>query len=287
MSRKHAGLDSEYSHDDTLKRLLSEALECRSQLKNKQEALIQLWIGGAKEDQLKRCSAASRQEFLGVQLSSSCGYNWQKVFTVGADGLDSVLGPVIIPLDLPPCQTALIWESVLALENSRIVQLGQLRIFTDKLCPDLVISQHALCHEKFASAIAGLVLAASEVLTSVDIRQNEYPLQTKLDISRAVCCSTSISSFNALTVQNNMHEEFSNLVRRNENSGNIPSLHSMVPENMISLRFLDMTANSPKVELDFDEEEWEFVLSRAMRQYTHPADWKQLQIRNIRVKRAV
>ena len=84
-----------------------------------------------------------------------------------------------------------------------------------------------------------------------------------------------------------MHEEFSNLVRRNENSGNIPSLHSMVPENMISLRFLDMTANSPKVELDFDEEEWEFVLSRAMRQYTHPADWKQLQIRNIRVKRAV
>ena len=276
--RRHLQMQSEFRNTQKWKALLAEVLDARSQLASKQTVLIQMWRAGANEDQLQRCRAAARDDFVGAQLPRNCLYTWHQVFEVKPTWPDSTTEPLPIPIELPPCQVAAIWDCVLSSERPRLVRLGSLELSTTQLCPLLILSDAGLEKEEYGSAVAGLVASASNMITSVDIRGNMFSGRHLLDISRSICTSVSIASLNGLSVRNSMGDDLSLVVSRSKLAEHVAPLNSMVPENIMALSF-SKSSPKPKLKLDLGVEEWDFVLSRVMRQHTHPSEWKELRLR--------
>ena len=276
---KHSRLQAEFQDNQILKSLLAEAVDARFQLANKQAVLIQLWRAGARDNQLERCRDASRYDFVGVQLPDDCGYSWREIFGAGNDGLQSCKFPLRIPLELPSCQSAAIWDAVLSLEKQPLIELESVRVSIAELVPVLVLVDIGLHLAKFGNTIAGLAASACNIFTSVDIRSNEYSVNQRLEISRYICGSLSLKSFNALTVRNSMGEDLSSVVSRNERAGYIAPLkfNDIVPGCVVAL---SLQTSLPKFQHDLDCEEWDFVLCRVMRQNSHPSIWRSLKMRS-------
>jgi Leucine-rich repeat (LRR) protein len=204
---EHGSLETiEFNNDACYKKIFNELMNAKQYLLNKQGALFHMLRDGATLKQLQRCSEAPFSDFKQPQYSNDpcrVGFTWASLFS---GWICSSLQIVEIPLSLPQCQIAVVWEAVYSAvkAGSKLdsVKLGDEILPASSTITSLSIVTHRLNFIKYEAALAALVSIGT--LSVLDETGNEFLPDGPM--SNSVRMNTSITSLNCLALSTESHD---------------------------------------------------------------------------------
>jgi len=240
----------EFNDDDKYKQHLNEALDAKNKLLNKHRAILAMRMAGAGEHHLASCLRAPYTDFRGHELNEDpkVDLSWDRIFS------EAKLAEKLIssfPFRLAPCQLALIWEKVLEGGSQvREVRIGAVTLPVSQI-PNLSLSKCRLTDTVYERALAGLIQGASRPW-SLDLRGNNF--QDKDALVNAIVVGTSLVSLNKLSLT-----EDRTSLQRDRATG--------------CVALLSRRKKLSHLELELDELEWAFVLTKAK-----AVNWQGLEV---------
>eukprot|EP00292_Cryptomonas_paramecium_P001805 CAMPEP_0113684470 /NCGR_PEP_ID=MMETSP0038_2-20120614/14023_1 /TAXON_ID=2898 /ORGANISM="Cryptomonas paramecium" /LENGTH=963 /DNA_ID=CAMNT_0000604227 /DNA_START=13 /DNA_END=2904 /DNA_ORIENTATION=- /assembly_acc=CAM_ASM_000170 len=274
---KHKSVGSDvFNNDDEYKRLLSEALEAKAGLIEKQQSIMKLSLAGAKDFQLKRFDMVPHSDCM-ITCSLPNNIQWDDVLVdpCKLDSLDVRLelscGHAACVFDAafgnPRYKSVRIWKSDSRGPDHSLPVTGlQTKFKLDHslsitgLQTKLELRACGLHHEVYGSVAAGIVLAAGSSLTCLDLTGASFSQQH----SQVICHSIAwgclkLERLNNLRVAANKTDNLHLMVSRGSRRSWLRSACLSQPESEFQLDELDGF-------------EWTFVLTKLRQAQTNRLD---------------